>query len=90
MKRLRIYVSGVVQGVGYRYFARRKAQEIGVKGYVMNLSDGRVLVVVEGEEQKIDKFISWLKEGPRFASVKSLDVVEEEFRGEFKSFEIRY
>lgn len=90
MKRLRIYVSGVVQGVGFRYFTRKKAQEMGVKGYVMNLPDGRVLVVAEGDEQNLDKFISSLKEGPKFANVKSIEIVEEEYRGEFGGFEIRY
>lgn len=90
MKRLRIYVSGIVQGVGYRYFTKKKAQEMGVKGYVMNLPDGRVLVVAEGEEQNLEKFLSSLKEGPKFASVKGIEITEEDFKGEFDSFEIRY
>lgn len=90
MKRLKIYVSGVVQGVGYRYFTKQRANELGVKGYVMNLPDGRVLVVAEAEANTLEKFISALKEGPRFAKVTGLEIIEEEYRGEFERFEVRY
>jgi len=90
MKRLRIHVSGIVQGVGYRYFAMRKAQELGIKGYVMNLNDGRVLVVAEGDEDALDKFISSLREGPKFAKVNGMEIEEDVSNERFKRFEIRY
>ncbi len=90
MKRIRVLVSGIVQGVGYRYFTKYKAKELGVRGFVMNLPDGRVLAVAEGNDESIEKFISALKEGPRFAVVKGLDISEEEYKGEFKDFEIRF
>ncbi|RLI89311.1 MAG: acylphosphatase, partial [Archaeoglobales archaeon] len=57
-KRITAYISGVVQGVGFRYFTRKVARETGVRGYVMNLPDGRVLIVAEGGEEQLEKFIS--------------------------------
>ncbi len=90
MRRIKVYVSGIVQGVGYRYFTKKKAKEFGIRGYVMNLQDGRVLVVAEGENENIEKFISALREGPRFAVVKNIDIIDEEYMGEFKDFEIRF
>lgn len=88
MKRLRIYVSGIVQGVGYRYFTKQKARELGVKGYVMNLPNGKVLVVAEGDNGSLEKFLSALKEGPRAAVVKKIDINEEEWLGEFEDFRV--
>ncbi len=90
MKRLKIYVSGIVQGVGYRYFTLRKAQELGIKGYVMNLNDGRVLVVAEGDENALDKFISSLREGPKFSRVTGIEMYEYDSDEKFTRFEIRY
>ncbi len=87
---VRVYVSGVVQGVGFRYFTRKLAKEIGVKGYVKNLSDGRVLAVAEGEKEQIDKFISGVRRGPRSAVVRSVEVEEYEPTGEYKDFEITF
>ncbi len=90
MKRLEIYVSGVVQGVGFRYFTRRVAKELGLKGYVMNLPDGRVYINVEGDEGRLEKFISAIKEGPPMAIVKGIEVRESKSGGEFRDFTIRY
>ncbi len=90
MKRLEIYVSGVVQGVGFRYFTRRVAKELGLKGYVMNLPDGRVYINVEGEEGRLEKFISAIKEGPPMAIVKGVEVRESKADKEFKDFTIKY
>jgi|Deesub1362B_J571_1020462.scaffolds.fasta_scaffold00131_31 acylphosphatase len=90
MKRLEIYVSGVVQGVGFRYFTKRVAKELGLKGYVMNLPDGRVYINVEGDEGRLEKFLSAIKEGPPMAIVKGVEVKEGKADGEFKDFTIRY
>jgi acylphosphatase len=90
MKRLEIYVSGVVQGVGFRYFTRRVAKELGLKGYVMNLPDGRVYINVEGDEGRLEKFLSAIKEGPPMAIVKGIEVRESSSGGEFRDFTIRY
>ncbi len=65
----RFYVSGGVQGVGYRFFAQRVASTLGVCGYVKNLFDGRVEVYAIASAEILAAFREQLKRGPRFASV---------------------
>jgi acylphosphatase len=72
----RYYVSGMVQGVGYRYFARQAAQRLGLAGYVKNLRDGRVEVYAIGSRSKLASLRAELEHGPSGASVAS--VAEEE------------
>jgi acylphosphatase len=72
----RFYVSGSVQGVGYRFFAQRAANTLGVRGYVKNLFDGRVEVYAIAAQEILALFREQLKRGPRFASVD--EVAEEE------------
>ena len=88
--RLHIYVSGHVQGVFYRANAKRIAGSLSLTGWVRNLRDGRVEIIVEGEEENLAKFVEWCKRGPVGAEVESVDVTREEYKGEFKGFEIRY
>ncbi len=88
--RTEIIVKGLVQGVGFRYFVLRKAEELGVFGFTKNLYTGEVQIIVEGEKYKIDSFIDAVKIGPIHAQVKSIRVYEKEFRNEFSKFEIRY
>lgn len=90
MKGLEIYVSGVVQGVGFRYFSKRSAKDLGIKGYAKNLEDGRVFVKAEGESEQLDKFVSLLKEGPSYAIVKGIDVTEVDKIDNFEDFSIEY
>jgi acylphosphatase len=66
--RITVLVSGRVQGVGYRYFTRKKALELGLSGYAENLSDGRVEVVAEGEKTDLELLIHHLRQGPRVCS----------------------
>ncbi|MGH9728200.1 MAG: acylphosphatase [Candidatus Acidiferrales bacterium] len=70
------YVSGIVQGVGYRYFTRRVAVRLGLAGYVKNLLDGRVEVYAIGEREQLAALKKELERGPRAASVA--EVAEEE------------
>ena len=88
--RAHIFVSGRVQGVYFREKTRRKAQELGVFGWVINLPDSRVEAVFEGEKESVEKMIKWAKGGPFWAKVNGLEVEWEEYRGEFENFEIRY
>lgn len=90
MRRVEIYVSGLVQGVGFRYFTRKMAKETGVSGYVMNLRDGRVFIVAEGDDEQIEKFLSTVKQGSSFAIVKNTEVFQKEATNEFKDFTIKY
>jgi acylphosphatase len=69
----RFFVSGMVQGVGYRYFAQRTAQRFGLAGYVKNLHDGRVEVYAIGDEGALKQLRDELERGPRAALVSSVD-----------------
>ena len=90
MKRIEIYVSGVVQGVGFRYFTKRVANELGIKGFVKNLPDGRVYIVAEGDENQLEKFLSAIRRGPPLAIVRDVAIVEKSATGEFKNFVIAH
>jgi acylphosphatase len=68
----RYLVSGMVQGVGFRYFAQRVAQRLGVTGYVRNLRDGRVEVLATGEEESLEALRTELQRGPRMAAVSEV------------------
>jgi acylphosphatase len=83
----RATVVGRVQGVGYRFFAERAAQELGVRGWVRNLPDGKVESVVEGEEDAVSRYLARLREGPRMGRVTDVRVEEAVWTG-FESFEI--
>ncbi len=90
MKRVHVYISGRVQGVFFREYTRRKAMELGVKGWVRNLSDGRVEAVFEGDDKAVDAMVRWCWEGSPYASVTGVEAREEEYTGEFRGFEIRW
>lgn len=89
-RRVHVYLLGRVQGVGFRAFTSRTAQQLGVKGWVKNLADGRVEAVLAGSEEKVEQMLSKVKTGPRFAEVNDMQVEEEDYRGEFDKFEVRY
>jgi acylphosphatase len=84
-----LFISGKVQGVFFRLNTRNKAEELGIFGWVKNLSDGRVEILVEGKKEKIEEFIKWAKRGPLFAKVEELESEQQEFKGEFDSFKIK-
>ena len=69
---LRCYVSGRVQGVGFRYATAEKAWNLGVKGYVRNLPDRRVEVLICGEERAVNALRNWLWQGPHLAQVSDV------------------
>ena len=85
-----IRVYGRVQGVGYRFFTERHARRLGLKGYVRNLSDGSVEVVVEGDRVRIEELIERLRKGPLLAKVERIDVRWEKPKGEFFTFTILF
>lgn len=89
-KRAHIFVSGRVQGVFFRDHTQRWASSFGLSGWVRNLYDSRVEVVVEGEKEKIEGLIAKLKQGPPMADVTYVEITWEEFRGEFEGFRITW
>ncbi len=74
LKNLNIKVSGRVQGVGFRYFAKCQAEKLDIKGFVQNQSDGSVYLEVEQEAEILDKFLTWCKKGSPWSKIKSIDV----------------
>lgn len=84
--RVHIFVSGKVQGVFFRSGARDKALELALTGWVRNLADGRVEAVFEGEEEGIEKIVEWCRKGPAYARVEDVEVIQEQYTGEFKGF----
>lgn len=93
MKRIHIFVSGRVQGVYFRAFTKQCADDLSVRGWVRNLSDGRVEAFGIGDDEMIDCFIAKLRKGPTISRVDSVDVCEgsgDEVMEEFDDFRILY
>jgi len=88
-KRVHIVVEGLVQGVFYRASTLKTAQQLNLTGYVRNLPDGKVEIVAEGNGDQIDRLISWCRQGPTHAEVANVEVTEQDYRGEFRNFNIR-
>ncbi len=87
-KHLTITVSGKVQGVSFRAATKQMADLLGVKGYVMNLANGSVIVAAEGEEEWVHRLVDWCHHGPEHAVVEKLSVQEGVFQ-KFAVFEIK-
>jgi len=83
--RKRVYYSGTVQGVGFRYTARSLARGRGVTGFVKNLSDGRVELVAEGEAGEVEGLLAEVEEAMG-GYVSAADVRDEPPTGEFRGF----
>ena len=90
MERVRIIISGCVQGIFFRAFVREKALQLGLTGYVRNTEEGKVEILIEGHKAKIDKLIENCKQGPPGASVEKVEVKKELYKAEFKEFRIKY
>ena len=90
MRAKRVLVRGLVQGVGYRYFAERAARHLGLVGYVRNLADGRVEAVASGTDEAIDAFVTQLRQGPAAGRVSGLEVSETTLEDAVSRFEIRH
>lgn len=73
MERLHAVIHGDVQGVGFRYFVLRRADGLGLSGWVRNNDDGTVELVAEGERSRLDSLRSAVAEGPRTARVERLE-----------------
>ncbi len=90
MKRVQIIISGRVQGVWFRHNTNIVGNKLGLKGFVRNLPDGRVEVVAEGTEEKLQQLINFCRTGPEGAHVEDVDIKYEEPADEFKTFSIKY
>ena len=89
-KRIRIFVSGKVQGVFFRQALKVMAKKNGVSGWVKNLKDGRVEAVLEGDDEKVSRLVEWAHAGPANARVEDVEIRNEKFLGEFEKFDVLY
>jgi len=88
--RKHVFVSGRVQGVGFRATARNKAQGLNVNGWVKNLHDGRVEAVIEGDPSSVQEMIRLFKKGPRMANVTDYEIKDETPTNNFSTFSVKY
>ena len=88
MEHLCITISGKVQGVWYRASAQDRAIELGLKGYVCNLPDGRVYAEAEGGPAALKAFVDWCRQGPLMAIVTEVSATPGDWQG-FNDFKIR-
>ncbi|GAH74874.1 unnamed protein product [marine sediment metagenome] len=88
--RAHVLIKGRVQGVFFRAEACSQAYRLGTVGWVKNRWDGRVEALLEGEEQAVQKMITWCYKGPPAAIIEDVEVKWEDYKGEFTNFSIRY
>lgn len=86
--RIRVLISGRVQGVFFRMETKRFADQLGVTGWVQNKADGNVEAVFEGEESLVNQAVSWCKKGPPRSNVTDINIFREKYTGEFTSFNV--
>jgi acylphosphatase len=89
MVRARLLISGIVQGVGYRWSASREAAARGLQGWVRNLPDGRVEALLQGPKADVEAMVAWCYRGPREARVSGIEVAYEEAGPDLEGFGIR-
>lgn len=87
-KQALITISGHVQGVFYRAHAQKEAQQLGLAGYAKNLPNGNVEALLQGQEDKINNFIEWARQGSPSAHVDKVDITWQEIKQKFTEFEI--
>jgi acylphosphatase len=85
-----IFVTGMVQGIGYRFFVTRLSASLGLSGWVKNLPSGQVEITVEGDRSQIESMVRDLKTGHPYASVKGVAVEWKPWTGEFREFRVEY
>ncbi len=89
MYRMTAHIAGDVQGVGFRAYARSRAQALGLSGFARNLADGSVEVVAEGSRDPLEQFGALLRRGPDWANVTDAHMMWSDATGEFSAFSIR-
>jgi acylphosphatase len=88
IKSIKINIYGKVQGVGFRYSALQKANELGITGFVKNRTNGSVYIEADGETEILERFVLWCKEGPSWSCVDEVIVVDIPFN-DYKSFGVK-
>lgn len=86
----KLFISGRVQGVGFRWFAKRAADSLGLNGYVRNLYDGRVETWAQGSPTAVEAFRREMARGPSYSRVTGIEEMDVDTRSDFDSFLITY
>lgn len=87
-KTIHFFVSGRVQGVFFRMRTKQQADQLGITGWVRNLMDGRVEGAASGDHSQLQRFQTWLHQGPEYARVDGVDIEELEYQ-DFDGFQVR-
>ena len=88
MQQAHVFISGRVQGVGYRYFVKSNAKKLGLMGWVLNTEDGGVEAVLQGDEKTIEQMIALCRQGPLLAEVEHIGFELEAAEETFTDFKI--
>jgi len=86
-QKIHVFISGIVQGVGYRIWTKTEADKLNLTGWIKNLPDGRVEAVFQGEASAVIEMLKRCRQGPRSAKVNQIESVEEASE-EFNDFQI--
>ena len=87
--RVHLLVSGIVQGVSFRFCTVEEARRLGVAGWVRNLADGRVEAEAEGERARVEALVAWCRRGPPAAQVDEVAATWSAFAGDLGAFSMR-
>ncbi|MGI0081721.1 MAG: acylphosphatase [Nitrosopumilaceae archaeon] len=87
-QRIHLFIKGKVQGVFFRQTTKVIAERKNVTGWVRNLKDGRVEVVLEGNDVDVNEVVEWSHAGPANAIVDDVEIINEKYKGEFSKFDI--
>ncbi|NIM25482.1 MAG: acylphosphatase [Nitrososphaeria archaeon] len=89
-QRIRVFVTGKVQGVFFRQALKVKAKQNNVFGWVRNLKDGRVEALLEGSDESVNVLVEWCHGGPANARVEDVEIRNEKYSNEFSKFDVLY
>ena len=87
-KAAKIIVKGTVQGVFYRQFVKAQAEDLKLRGFCRNLDSGDVEIIVEGEQENLGRFARSLEKGPEHSQIRSVQVEERKWSGDFSEFKV--
>lgn len=87
MKTIKVKITGTVQGVFFRKFVKENADALGVRGYIRNMDDGNIEIVLEGRDEKVNELLNKCKQGPSHSEVKEVEVEEIKHQG-FEGFKV--
>ncbi|MFV2015774.1 MAG: acylphosphatase [Candidatus Heimdallarchaeota archaeon] len=90
LKRVKLRIHGIVQGVFYRTSALKVAKELNIYGWIKNRADSKVECIAEGEKADLEKFITWCQKGSKHANVDRIDIEWMDFQDQFTDFKIEH